>query len=55
LLPSIQTGGDSASSRLSVLRSKGLCGAIHGANSAAPRQTTSTTAETIATGERRKL
>ncbi len=48
-------GGDSASSRFSVARSNGLCGATHGANSAAPRQIASTIAETIATGEWRKL
>src|SRR6185295_13558772 len=45
---------DSASRRLSVFRSNGLCGATHGAKRAAARQTTSTTAETIATGECRK-
>ena len=48
-------GGASASSRLSVRRSNGLCGATHGANSAAARQMASTMAETIATGDVRKL
>src|SRR5438093_13419410 len=46
-------GGASAAVRVSVARSKGLCGAIQGANSAAARQTKSTNADTIATGERR--
>src|SRR2546426_1106585 len=47
-------GGVSASVRLRVARSNGLCGAIHGANSAAARQTASTSAETSATGGRRE-
>ena len=53
--PPCHAGGDSASSRLSVARSNGLCGATQGANSAPARQIASTAAETIATGERRKL
>src|SRR6185503_7666431 len=48
-------GGDSASSRLSVARSNGLCGATQGANIAPARPTASTAADTSATGERRKL
>ena len=48
-------GGDSASSRFSVARSNGLCGATQGANIAPARHIASTAAETSATGERRKL
>src|SRR5207249_9508946 len=47
-------GGASASVRLSVARSNGLCGAIQGAKSAAARHMASTSADTIATGEWRK-
>ena len=55
LLPAMPAGGASASLRFSVLRSNGLCGATQGANRAAPRHTKRTIAETIATGECRKL
>src|SRR3954452_18666108 len=51
---SAQTGGLKASPRFSVARSKGLCGAIHGASSAPRMQTTATTAEATVTGERLK-
>src|SRR5258708_22286147 len=43
-----------ASVGLGGARSTGLGGATHGANSAAARRAKSTTAETIATGERRR-
>src|SRR4051794_33560989 len=49
---SAQAGGLKASPRLSVARSKGLCGAIHGASSAPMMQTSATTAEATVTGER---
>ena len=56
LPPASHAGGGSASDRFSVRRSNGLCGAIHGANSArddADRE--HDRRATIATGEWRKL
>src|SRR5208283_2200156 len=49
--PGRPRGGVSASLRLSVARSNGLCGATQGAKSAAPTQAKSSSAETTATGE----
>jgi hypothetical protein len=51
----VQTGGTNESIRLIAAMSNGLCGAIHGANSAPPMQSNATTAAAIVTGERRKL
>src|SRR4051812_11435776 len=48
-------GGSNDSERLSVRKSNGLCGASHGANTAAMMQKMKTAYEIIATGERRKL
>src|SRR5580658_5567874 len=53
--PSIQDGGSRASSRLTVERSKGLCGATRPAKTAPRMMAAATSAETIATGECRKL
>ena len=47
----IQAGGLKASSRLSVRRSNGLCGAIHGARNAAPKQITVTIAAMTVSGD----
>jgi hypothetical protein len=52
---SVQAGGVKASRRLSVRRSKGLCGATHGAKRAARMQATTMAAARITSGERRKL
>ena len=52
---SLHAGGSRASLSSSVLRSKGLCGATHPANSEQNRQTSATAAAIIATGEVRKL
>ena len=55
-LPSAsQTGGLNASSRLTEARSKGLCGATQGANSAPPTHSNAAQAAAIVTGEWRKL
>ncbi|GAB1382073.1 hypothetical protein MASR1M50_03920 [Burkholderiales bacterium] len=55
LPPSIQNGGRRASDSSSVVRSRGLCGATQGANTAQNTHTSPTTAATMAVGERRKL
>jgi hypothetical protein len=52
---STHAGGSSDSERLSVRRSKGLCGAIAGAKSAATTHSRNTASESMATGECRKL
>jgi hypothetical protein len=46
-------GGANASSRFSVFKSNGSCGATHGANTAARRHTHNTMAETTAIGDRK--
>src|ERR1700674_2005835 len=51
----VHAGGVNASSRFSVFRSNGLCGAIHGAKSAARMKTAVTVAARMVRGERLKL
>jgi hypothetical protein len=51
----IQAGGLKASRRFRVRRSNGLCGAIHGARNALPKQTIVTIAATMVSGDFRKL
>ncbi len=53
--PEAQIGGSSLSSRLKVLTSNGLCGAIHGANTADSIMSAVTAAARTVTLERRKL
>src|SRR5438270_14067939 len=55
LPPVIQPGGLRASRTLTVARSYGLCGAIHGAKAADSRIATVMIALMIVSGERRKL
>ncbi|KAG0732809.1 hypothetical protein G6F23_013954 [Rhizopus arrhizus] len=55
LPPSSQAGGVLASMMLSDARSKGLCGAMIGANSAPSRMASVTAAAMMAPGERLKL
>jgi hypothetical protein len=53
--PDKKAGGLKLSSRLRLARSNGLCGASQGENTAPSTQISTTAAETMATGARRKL